>query len=103
MYINKPKVRKRQARYTHRRRYAERRLYDIVDEINRKCSGGNYKKIAYYLTLIKGSKMKFNIMSDDCEPIVVDIKKVLYRAVANGLRFVYYLMIDHHLKKNQLF
>ena len=80
MYINKPVIRKRQTRYTHRRRYAEKKLYEIVDKIP---STNNKEKLVYYLTLIKCSKLnfnnelygKFNNMPADFEPIVVDIKK----------------------------
>ena len=36
-------------------------------------------------------------MPDDFEPIFVDIKKAICRVVANELRFVNYLKIDHPL------
>ena len=101
MYNNKPVIRKRQTRYTHRRRYAEKRLYDIVGKMP---VTNNIQKLVYHLTLFKGSKLifnnelfrKFNNMPADFEPIVVDIKKVIYRAVANGLRFVNYLKMDQN-------
>ena len=60
MFINKLEFKKIQTKYSHRRRYAEKRLYYIVDELNSKYSGDNYEKLAYLLTLIKGKKLKFN-------------------------------------------
>ena len=60
IFINKPKLKKRQTRYTHRRKYAEKRLFYIIDEIKSRYSGDNYDKFAYHLTLIKGTKLKFN-------------------------------------------
>ena len=108
MYINKPVLRKRQTRYTHRKRYAEKKLYDIVDKMP---VTNNTQKLVYHLTLLRGSKLnfnnelsrKFNNMPEDFEPIVIDIKKVIYRAVANGLRFVNYLKMDHYLNNINYF
>ena len=42
-------------------------------------------------------------MSDDFEPLVTDMKMLVYRANANGLRFVNYLNIDHHLNNINYF
>ena len=42
-------------------------------------------------------------MPNDFEPLVADIKKSIYRAVANGLRIVNYLKFDHHLKNINYF
>ena len=41
-------------------------------------------------------------MTDDFETIV-DIKKAIFRVVANGLRFVSYLKIVYHLKNINYF
>ena len=101
-YINKPVIRKRQTRYAHRRRYAQKRLYDIIDNLP---NTNNIEKLVYELNLLKGSKLKFNNelsrkynnISENFEPLNTDIKKVAYRAAANGLRFVEYLKMDHWL------
>ena len=46
MFINKPKLKKRQTRYTNRRKYAEKRLFYIIDELNNRYTGDNYEKLA---------------------------------------------------------
>ena len=82
MYINKPVIRKRQTRYTHRRRYAGNRLYNIADKLP---DTNNIEKLLMSLTLLKGSKInfnnelsrKFNNMPEDFEPIKINIKKVV--------------------------
>ena len=108
MYINKPILRKRQTRYTHRRRYAGNRLYNIADKLP---DTNNIEKLVYHLTILKKSKLsfnnelskKYNNMPEDFEPIKINIKKVVYRAIANGLRFVNYLKMDHYLNNINYF
>ena len=82
MYINKPILRKRQTRYTHRRRYAEKRLYNIADKLS---DINNIEKLIYNLTLLKKSKLSFNRelskknfnMPEDFESLKINIKKVV--------------------------
>ena len=56
MFINKPEFKKRQTMYTHRRKYAEKRLFYINDKLNSRYTGDNFEKLAYHLNLIKGIK-----------------------------------------------